>query len=169
MAKVTIPSFGEVTYSETRENNSSVTFAIPQSDKTAFDAYCTMLKTNGWSRREARNTDTHAYAAFQNGTDAIFLNYYESLHELYLVTEEQSAYFDFADVARADVLPTTLTQMELEDFGMSYVIRLSDGRFIIIDGGRNFESDRQKLLNHLKSNSPDERPVIAAWLLTHRR
>ena len=55
-----------------------------------------------------------------------------------------------------------ITQLEQEDYGMSYVIRLSDGRFIVIDGGNNFEPDIDRLMNCLKAGSNSEKPVIAS-------
>ncbi len=57
------------------------------------------------------------------------------------------------------------------DYGMGYVIRLSDGSFIIIDGGVGGENhvDSNNLLKILKDQSPKdaEKPVIAAWIFTH--
>ena len=55
--------------------------------------------------------------------------------------------------------------------GMGFVIRLSDGRFIVIDGGGGDYDhiDSNNLLNILKEQSPKgtEKPVIAAWIFTH--
>lgn len=55
--------------------------------------------------------------------------------------------------------------------GMGFIIRLSDGRFIIIDGGGGDYNhlDSNNILNILKSQSPKgtEKPVIAAWIFTH--
>lgn len=50
---------------------------------------------------------------------------------------------------------------------MSYVIRLTDGRFIVIDGGREFEPDSERLYQCLKNGSSGQNPVIAAWIMTH--
>lgn len=67
----------------------------------------------------------------------------------------------------APTIATTLTQMEIEN-GMSYVIRLSDGRFIVIDGGIDHWGDRVRLYAHLMDNHVGEGdPVIACWLITH--
>ena len=50
---------------------------------------------------------------------------------------------------------------------LAYVIRLSDGRFIVIDGGRNLPGECDKLMRCLKAQSPVEKPVIAAWIMSH--
>jgi len=167
MASLKIPCFGETEFYENRENNSSVSVVIPHADRTAFDAYCEKLTQNGYRKREARSIPAHEYAAFQSEDDAVFLNYFETVGELYVVTEERCNYFAYTDHPGTARLSTTLTQMDLADFGMSYVIRLSDGRFLIIDGGRDFETDREKLYKQLVENTPDGQPVVAAWILTH--
>lgn len=55
--------------------------------------------------------------------------------------------------------------------GMGFIIRLSDGRFIIIDGGGGDYNhiDSNNMLKVLKEQAPKgtEKPVIAAWIFTH--
>ena len=52
--------------------------------------------------------------------------------------------------------------------GMSYVIRLSDGSFILIDGGYGTDDHATNLYEVLKKQAPDpENIVIAAWIFTH--
>ena len=52
--------------------------------------------------------------------------------------------------------------------GMSYVIRLADGSFIIVDGGYETNEHRLNLYNVLKKQAPDpDHIVIAAWIFTH--
>ena len=60
---------------------------------------------------------------------------------------------------------TTVAQMELKQ-GMSYAIQLSDGRFIMIDGGEHFEVDGERLYRYLCEKSQDEKPVIVKKKLT---
>lgn len=52
--------------------------------------------------------------------------------------------------------------------GLSMLIRLSDGRFIIIDGGYSRNKDADDLYTLIKENTPDKmKPTVAAWLVTH--
>lgn len=71
---------------------------------------------------------------------------------------------------------TWLTQIKLEDAevseGSSYVIRLADNSFIIIDGGWSDKNNVEatKLLNILREQSgvqDGEKIDIAAWIFTH--
>ena len=53
--------------------------------------------------------------------------------------------------------------------GMSYIFRLSDGRFIIYDGGFTASNlDATKIANELTAQAVDKKNiVIAAWFMTH--
>lgn len=52
--------------------------------------------------------------------------------------------------------------------GMSYVIRVADGRFVIIDGGYPTEQEGEVLYRFLMTHRlTEEKPVIAAWFITH--
>ena len=42
--------------------------------------------------------------------------------------------------------------------------RLSDGRFILLDGGRNLAQDADRLYEYLKAGCTQDRPRIAAWI-----
>ena len=73
------------------------------------------------------------------------------------------------------VYETTLIQMQLDrPGGMSYVIRLSDGRFVIIDGGHTgkegdgvYETNTRRMWKVLRETCGEEKPVIACWFITH--
>ena len=63
----------------------------------------------------------------------------------------------------------TLTQVELErGGGMSYIIQMADGRFIVIDGGTNTQEHVSRLWTYLIEKSGYAKPVIATWMFTHQ-
>ena len=52
--------------------------------------------------------------------------------------------------------------------GLSILIRLSDGRFIVVDGGYSRDRDADDIYRLIKDNTPSgSTPTIAAWLVTH--
>ena len=53
--------------------------------------------------------------------------------------------------------------------GICMLIRLEDGRFIIVDGGFNRALHGNNLVNAIKEQSKDytAKPVVAAWIVTH--
>ncbi len=66
-----------------------------------------------------------------------------------------------------------LTQIKLSyftyDCGMSYVVRLADSRFVLIDGGCDDHEECEHLFDVLcaQNERDDKKIVIAAWLFTH--
>lgn len=123
--------------------------------------------TDGYIKKECFEDKAHLYTAFANEKESVFVNYFKNTDETQIVYENQSNYFDFCDKSGKKVVTPQITQLHLEDFGMSYVIRLEDGRFILIDGGWDFSPDADRLFEVLKSSSPHKKPVIALWIMTH--
>ena len=52
--------------------------------------------------------------------------------------------------------------------GLSMVFRLSDGTFIVVDGGFNRQQDAYTVLKFIRDNTPTgQKATIAAWFMTH--
>lgn len=156
------PAFYETEYSDCAEGRGKRVLTLA-ADAARFLSYCALLEQQGYEKKEERER----FAAYQKGEEGVFLNFYPATGELTVLTEENCRYFDFCDTAEEPTLTPQISQVHLEDFGMSYAVRLSDGRFIILDGGRDFAPDADELYRVLKEGSPHERPVIAAWIMTH--
>ena len=167
MSKIEIPSFGETEFFKNAENNSSTVTVLPSADAESFSKYCGMLLEHGFEKKEEGCRNGNAYAAYTDGETSVFLNLFAVLGELYIVEEKNCKYFAYSDVSKNTSTVPQITQLGLEDYGMCYVVRLSDGRFIIFDGGRDFEPDRERLYSFLKKSTPHEKPVIAAWIMSH--
>ncbi len=153
--------------SRSRMSKRSSVWVFSNTEKSLFGKYCAYFEQNGYSAFENRCGESRCFAAYSLDGEGIFLNYYESLQELTLVQEEESPYFSYYDSCGTDRVTPLITQVSLEDFGMSYVVRLSDGRFLVIDGGRSFEPDADRLYACLSAQTPHEKPVIAAWIFSH--
>lgn len=132
-----------------------------------FQRNCAFLEDRGFTAEARDAADGRCFRAYRRGQDGAFLNYYPATGEITAVFEENSPYFSFDDTPRQYGIPPQITQVHLEDFGMSYVIRLSDGRFIVIDGGRELIPDADRLMVCLQEGTPGEKPVVAAWIFTH--
>lgn len=65
---------------------------------------------------------------------------------------------------------TLFYQLEMDqslvNCGMSYVFRLINGEYVIIDGGYFTDGEEDRLYNFLK-NSSDDKPRIRGWFFTH--
>lgn len=167
MEKLKIPAFGESKCIENRENKTTRVFVIPRADGSLFDAYAALFLENGYVKKEEYNRKLHRFAAYQKKKTAFFLNYFEKTRELYIVEEKDSLYFSFSDLSLGAAVTPEITQIETVESAMSYAIRLSDGRFIVIDGAQFFKEHSERLFKCLSKGSPYEKPVIAAWILSH--
>ncbi len=170
--KVKFPAFCETDVFEKQINENSYVIKIYNVDEDSFDKYCSLLEGNTYKKEELRKVvydaeRTHSYASFSLGNCGVFLNYFSKIKELTVIIEENCNYFSYTDTPATDKVAPQITQVHLADFGMSYVIRLGDGRFIIIDGGWNFTADAQSLMEVLQNGSEGKTPVIAAWIMTH--
>ena len=161
------PAFGEESMVAVQINERTKVYTLERAEASAFDSYCNLLAEDGFCKKEARLGVGRQYAAYEKEGTGVFVTAYEGTGELRIVVEEECKYFFFADQAGKACTTPQITQIALEDFGMSYVIRLSDGRIIVIDGGREFEPDQDKLLARLYKDSNGETPVIAAWIMSH--
>ncbi len=130
----------------------------------------------------AENTiGENRFATFKDGEAVINTYYTPSLKAIRTTIEPLSdtalpVYDSEADFNT--VTTPLLTQIGVEDKsqpadetqnGMSYVFRLSDGRFIIYDGGFGYSSsDPEKIRLTMKEQAPNpNKIVIAAWIITH--
>ena len=129
--------------------------------------YCKQLEKDGFSLYEEHGLGVNTFYTYTKGQDVHFVSYYPNVQEMHVVSEPNSNWLQYSDNRGEDKVSTLLRQIDLEDFGESYVIRLRDGRMIVFDGGFEYEADADKLMKTLKEFSLDERPQIAAWIMTH--
>ncbi|MBQ3124190.1 MAG: hypothetical protein IJC09_02045 [Clostridia bacterium] len=167
MSNFILPAFGETNISDIRTNETARAVIINDAGQESFLEYSKYFKKNGFIKKENRTNMNNKYASFTDGDMGIFMTYYGNLDELNIITENDCKYFSFTDAMRDKRVTPQITQVHLEDFGMSEVVRLSDGRFIVFDGGWMFEPDIDRLMETLKAGSVYEKPVIAMWVLTH--
>ncbi len=159
-------NFGKLKYRED-EGGGAVVCSFCEVRERDYFAYLASLSKDGYEKREEYSLGTSAVAIFERGGDMLHTVYFPEIREARVVTEPSSAYLSFSDSQRAARVSPLMTQIDLEDFGTSVVFRLPDGRFIIYDGGREFELDADKLVQCLREQSPDGKPTVAAWIMTH--
>ncbi len=161
---MTIPeiSFGEKEFLRHEGGNTAV---LSLKQVKEMDSYQITLEQAGFEKREEHCFGTARFVTYVKNGDMVLLSFFPSIGQMRLVAEPES--LEYQDKRREDCTTSLFTQIDLEDFGLSDVIRLSDGRFIILDGGYDFDVDEEKLFRCLKEQSPFETPVIALWIMTH--
>lgn len=159
--------FGIVEFAEKENDDSSVVSVIHTSEND-FNDYTKKIESMGYEVAQSRTYGGSTFIALKKDGNAVYLSYYPAVSEMRIVAEKNSAYLTFNDTTRAKKVDSLVTQINLSDFGISEIVRLSDGRFIIFDGGWHYERDVDKLMKCLnEQKGDDEKPIIAAWFLTH--
>lgn len=146
------------------------------SSTAEFEAYCKTLENAGFRHHctEVIGLGTHAF--YENGQAVISICYSTHDNVLRAVVEpaadtKLAPLGLIADGKKTDVAPC-LVQMDdhlndTVDCGMSYVYRLTDGAFVIIDGGWDTEPIADALYEKLLALAEGGEIIISAWFFTH--
>ncbi len=123
------------------------------------------------------------FRRYKNDSEMLVVGYYPGKSEIRVVVEPFSQ--TSINMQEANRPFTSVTDCGLTMLGVSYVnsagetknnglatlIRLKDGRFIIVDGGFNTEAHAQSLIKAIKDQysayASSGSPTIAAWIVTH--
>ncbi|MBR7165011.1 MAG: hypothetical protein IKD18_01915 [Clostridia bacterium] len=161
------PRFGETDFAFHNTNRSNTVLTLQNADKDAFLRYRASFLEEGFEEKEAYEAPHGAFCALLREKTGVFLHWFSRTEELTVVTEENYAYFEREEKPLPFVTTPQITQLPLTDFGLSYAVRLSDGRFIVFDGGWDDPIDRKTLYDCLTEQSEGRTPRIACWILTH--
>lgn len=111
--------------------------------------------------------NVNLFYCYYNQETCVFIFWDASIHTVFITAEPLQALPNAQNTAKEEIgVAATFTQMSLKG-GMSYVARLADGRFVIVDGGAYNEEDCLRLYAFLKENSGHEFPTVALWIFTH--
>lgn len=152
----------------------SLALLYEDTDWSAYDAYCTALETAGFSRYLENVIDDNVFTTY-TGHDAMVHLYWlprtESVRIVTAPLPETLPPVQIEPDRDPGPYPVTLTQMGLDydsgNFGMCYIFTLSDGGFVIYDGGGTSGGDEDRLYNLLKTLCPVDEIHIEAWIITH--
>ncbi len=147
---------------------------ITDTNETEFQAYCKKLEKEGYKLTISNENVGNQYCTYVKG-DMKIHTYYTAYDRTVRiingnikttglvkdnVTSEQK-------VSEFSVLQLPLSY-DAQMGGMSYVITLEDGRFVVIDGGSPVLKDAMRLYDVLeKSNQRKDGIVIAGWFISH--
>ena len=138
--------------------------------------YAKLLKQQGFilhTKKEISAGSRYAYNVnlfycYYNQETCLFIFWDASIHTVFITVEPLQSLPNASSTTKKEIVLTpTFTQMPLKGGGMSYVARLADGRFVLVDGGEYNEEDCLQLYKFLKENSPRAIPTVALWIFTH--
>ena len=144
--------------------------------KSDFDNYTRWFQqTAGCERKQAYQLGDNRYILYKNDKFTAYLSYLsgEGAVRVY-IGRADDLIPSRLDPGAGKVSPA-LWQINVDckaagyNGGMSYVLQLSDGKFIVVDGGYDTKEDAASIYKILTENKPanHEQPIIAGWFITH--
>ena len=141
-------------------------------DFSAADALEKQLAEEGFALCSDRTATHQITRLWRRGRETVFLARQAGIGALRVITSQSEELF-FGTEGEAKRRPGMILMNsdyyfpeDPHDNGMGMVVTLADGRFLIYDGG--YPMDMDGLMDYLAGQTPQgERPVIAAWVLTH--
>lgn len=155
---------------------------VEHSSADAWRGYCGKLTDAGFALLWERAAAGNLFAAYREGSCGV-TTYFTPFNSTFRIIVEpyENMSDNAADCCGERICKPLLTQigrtfMQNNYFRgvpvncglMCYVLRLEDGRCIVIDGGVANEGFADGIMNVLKKQAPDpENIVVAAWIITH--
>ncbi len=153
-------------------------------DIDGYRAYLDKLKGLGYTVRASHDIGENSFATLEDGEFMINAGYYDYENSVRIIIEDykQASIEALGDGTGTKVTTAQITMLGLgypdstnngaeKTNGLSIVMRLEDGRFIVVDGGFNRVTQADLLINTIKSQSAEYRDKtgmkIAAWIVTH--
>ena len=157
--------------------DSAKVFWYDKCESADFDGYCRFLQSNGCRQTATYAMGDNRYALYQGDAFTVYLSYLsgEKAIRIYVGRSDDPVPSKIYQGDDAGAVQPALWQINVDcqaakaNGGMSYVLQLSDGKFIVIDGGYETDADANSIYKILSENKPQthEKPIIAGWFITH--
>ncbi len=165
----TVPPFryATVLINEGDEMYGAVSALYTDADADEYRAYLKKLQAAGFAEYTSRTENGNLFATYHS--DKTILNVgYISFNKMVRISAEQKAKSALPRLKSDCGEIITTPQLTQLNAVCSFVIRLSDGRFLVHDGGLLEEKNYEGLWNQLcAQNVTGQKPVVAAWMFSH--
>lgn len=134
-----------------------------------MDSYASELETMGYTKHQSLDNESVKSISYVKNKALVHIYLLRRVGEFRVITQDNATpavnAYDYEKLCSPAV-----TQIGLaEGIGMSYLIRLADGTFVIFDGGYDSDYDMEALYNTMVEQKPEgmDEIVVSAWILTH--
>jgi beta-lactamase superfamily II metal-dependent hydrolase len=137
--------------------------------KESFENKCAELVADGYVLYQQNDVNTNSFRTYYRESDKQMCHIYWVDHykQMRVITATTDKLPVVSTNGNNDLCSAKLITMQGGD-ELGMVIRLNDGRFIVIDGGNSGVKNEDEIYGILKANAPDpENIVIATWYITH--
>ena len=178
-----IPKFTGATYSTTYPSGNGIEqLYYTNADPSKINAYVTQLADLGYRKVEDNSINNNRFVTCYGKNGIVHISYLNHNKSVSVILDSlNGSVYKASEPTYTKVTDQALAVMSVDysklsdksdASGMSYIITLEDGRYIIIDGGYNKNkgtNDHKIIYNYLKDNNKrkDGKIVIAAWIFTH--
>ncbi len=132
-----------------------------------FDSF----KEQGYVLYDAHEDCKNRFATFTKDNMAVHISYFAPNGMLRIVNEKPKALPPVKAEGRKAVTTPLVTQIRATNFsidcGMNYLIRMADGRFVVIDGGYGEYDESEHMYALLQEQNVLDTPTIAVWFFSH--
>ena len=145
-----------------------------------YNAYVAKLTAAGFVAFDEYSANGNHFGTYTKGRTQVNLCFYPVRATFKILYGKTDTIPSLTKPETEELVTPTLTQLVRKSVdesspngapGMGYVIQLSDGRYILIDGGSvdTNNEDAGALLDYLVAHKPasHEKPIIAAWIISH--
>lgn len=182
-----LPIYEDATFSSTYECGGDAMLVIMNdTDMTEFNKYMTKLEGAGWTQYTTNTFGENKFATYTTDKYTINAGYYNYENAARIIIEplakpvglESDNKYEKVTTSQITMLGVEYINSSTKEYvsnGLSMLIRLEDGRFVIVDGAFNSNAGSKSadlLINELKEQSkdylkPGEKITVAAWIITH--
>ncbi|HBF14641.1 MAG TPA: hypothetical protein DDW30_02955 [Clostridiales bacterium] len=141
-----------------------------------FTAYLADLAEAGLTVRSETTQGENRYALAEGEKTTAWVEYLAAsgILRVYLEKAGTCRYPEVGETGENNPYETVLWQLPVDNLGtrenggMSYVFRLGDGTFFLIDGSYNTQAEADRLYEFLVSKTPEGmETVISGWFVSH--
>ena len=151
------------------------TIVVENTSADEYNAYLTKIATSGFTFYTDNSIGKNLFATYKSDKYILTTMYFDALKEV-RVTIEATGNYDIPALEAENLytdkgIEATITQIGIEESagiqnGMSYVIKLADGSFMVFDGGTGRANEQFVEVMRSLADDP-EHITIAAWVITH--
>jgi beta-lactamase superfamily II metal-dependent hydrolase len=178
-----LPSYDGGTFSATYDcGNGATEIIIKNTNSNEYQNYLAKLEANGYTAYTTSTMADNLFATYDSSKYTVNAGFYKYENSTRIIIESLAKHVGL----ESENVYTAVTTSQITMFGLEYtdssgstvsnglsvLIRLTDGRFVIIDGGFNTAACATNLINAMKEQSASyiksgQKITIAAWIVTH--
>lgn len=153
-------------------NDGAELFLIRKATTERYDALISRLKELGFAEERQHRIGNVLFHILSQGDHVLTCSFTPSDGRIRVFSQENGVVPPVEDQPVKAITTPLLTQVRTAyvfcDCGMSYLLRLSDGRFVMIDGNAGEYEEPDYLMDLVNAqNVLPGKPVFAAWFITH--